>query len=100
MEPIIEKGHEWLVHHIILYACDMELDEATVNEAHGYHGSCNMWERGHTMDRCSRSVYAWAVGGGVRCVLHKVYIIYYCSLFDTQMVVKPYDAFQIEILAA
>ena len=75
MEPIIEEGHEWLVHHIVLYSCNTALASGTADSAHGFTGHCYMFEgdeRPHPMDQC-RTVYAvWAVGGEVSGVSGEV----------------------------
>ncbi|BFZ05906.1 hypothetical protein BsWGS_08945 [Bradybaena similaris] len=57
-EPIIQKGHEKLVHHMVLYYCNRPLNDSLVglsfeteNSPEGVHGVCE------------DTMIAWAVGG-------------------------------------
>lgn len=59
IEPLIQKGHESLVHHILLYQCDRNLNESELNFGHEcYHP--NMPDSFLT---CETVVFAWAIGG-------------------------------------
>ncbi|KAJ8008978.1 hypothetical protein DPEC_G00084040 [Dallia pectoralis] len=59
IEPLIEKGHENLVHHILLYQCDSRLNESELFSGHEcYHP--NMPDSFRT---CETIVFAWAIGG-------------------------------------
>uniref|UniRef100_A0A6Q2XIZ8 DOMON domain-containing protein n=1 Tax=Esox lucius TaxID=8010 RepID=A0A6Q2XIZ8_ESOLU len=59
IEPLIEKGHENLVHHILLYQCDSRLNESELYSGHEcYHP--NMPDSFLT---CETIVFAWAIGG-------------------------------------
>ncbi len=71
MEPIIQPGNEWLVHHIILNACfynNFTAKNLTPSELHGFAERCYMTDgisRPSTLRGCGTLVYAWGVGGGV-----------------------------------
>ncbi|KAL4649087.1 DBH-like monooxygenase protein 1 isoform X1 [Arapaima gigas] len=59
IEPLIERGHENLVHHILLYQCDSSLNETEVDLGHEcYHP--NMPDSFLT---CETVLFAWAIGG-------------------------------------
>ncbi|KAK9956423.1 hypothetical protein ABG768_014158 [Culter alburnus] len=59
IEPLIQKGHENLVHHILLYQCDSNLNKSEINRGHEcYHP--NMPDSFFT---CETVLFAWAIGG-------------------------------------
>ncbi|XP_018599031.1 DBH-like monooxygenase protein 1 homolog isoform X1 [Scleropages formosus] len=59
IEPLIQRGHENLVHHILLYQCDSGLNETELDLGHEcYHP--NMPDSFLT---CETVVFAWAIGG-------------------------------------
>ncbi|XP_028653745.2 DBH-like monooxygenase protein 1 homolog [Erpetoichthys calabaricus] len=59
IEPLIQKGHENLIHHILLYQCDSNLNESEVGMGHEcYHP--NMPDSFLT---CESVFFAWAIGG-------------------------------------
>uniref|UniRef100_A0A674C1V8 Monooxygenase, DBH-like 1 n=1 Tax=Salmo trutta TaxID=8032 RepID=A0A674C1V8_SALTR len=59
IEPLIQRGHENLVHHILLYQCDSNLNESELDASHEcYHP--NMPDSFLT---CETIVFAWAIGG-------------------------------------
>ncbi|XP_036406018.1 DBH-like monooxygenase protein 1 homolog [Megalops cyprinoides] len=59
IEPLIQRGHENLVHHILLYQCDSNLNESELDLGHEcYHP--NMPDSFLT---CETVVFAWAIGG-------------------------------------
>ncbi|KAG9347462.1 hypothetical protein JZ751_005029 [Albula glossodonta] len=59
IEPLIQHGHENLVHHILLYQCDSKLNESELDFGHEcYHP--NMPDSFLT---CETVVFAWAIGG-------------------------------------
>ncbi|KTG37534.1 hypothetical protein cypCar_00029248 [Cyprinus carpio] len=61
IEPMIQKGHENLVHHILLYQCDSNLNKSEINRGHEcYHP--NMPDSFFT---CETVLFAWAIGGEV-----------------------------------
>jgi len=61
IEPLIQKGHENLVHHILLYQCDSNLNKSEINRGHEcYHP--NMPDSFFT---CETVLFAWAIGGEV-----------------------------------
>ncbi|GFO17707.1 DBH-like monooxygenase protein 1 [Plakobranchus ocellatus] len=57
-EPIIQTGHETLLHHVILYFCDGSLNEATDPAA--FH--CDRNPLKHS-SHCTHVFIAWAIGG-------------------------------------
>ncbi|KAJ8385923.1 hypothetical protein AAFF_G00178850 [Aldrovandia affinis] len=59
IEPLIQRGHESLVHHILLYHCDSKLNDSEFEFGHEcYHP--NMPDSFLT---CETVVFAWAIGG-------------------------------------
>uniref|UniRef100_A0A8C2HBV2 Monooxygenase, DBH-like 1 n=1 Tax=Cyprinus carpio TaxID=7962 RepID=A0A8C2HBV2_CYPCA len=59
IEPMIQKGHENLVHHILLYQCDSNLNKSEIDRGHEcYHP--NMPDSFFT---CETVLFAWAIGG-------------------------------------
>ncbi|KAK3781429.1 hypothetical protein RRG08_019055 [Elysia crispata] len=56
-EPIIQKGHETLLHHIILYYCEGNLD---VSEPSAFQCNQNPLKRAN---HCTHVFVAWAIGG-------------------------------------
>ncbi|XP_032540358.1 DBH-like monooxygenase protein 1 isoform X2 [Chiroxiphia lanceolata] len=59
VEPLIQKGHENLVHHILLYQCNSNLNDSVLDYGHEcYHP--NMPDSFLT---CETVVFAWAIGG-------------------------------------
>ncbi|CAG5133807.1 unnamed protein product [Candidula unifasciata] len=57
-EPVVQKGHELLVHHILLYSCSRPLDDSLVGasfETHSKPAGVN--------DICEDTMLAWAIGG-------------------------------------
>ncbi|XP_024407943.2 DBH-like monooxygenase protein 1 [Desmodus rotundus] len=59
VEPVIQRGHESLVHHILLYQCSSNLNDSVLDYGHEcYHP--NMPDAFHT---CETVVFAWAIGG-------------------------------------
>ncbi|KAK3506741.1 hypothetical protein QTP70_021776 [Hemibagrus guttatus] len=59
IEPLIQKGHENLVHHILLYQCDSTLNKSELEMGHEcYHP--NMPDSFIT---CQTVIFAWAIGG-------------------------------------
>ncbi|KAF1663106.1 DBH-like monooxygenase protein 1, partial [Aptenodytes patagonicus] len=59
IEPLIQKGHENLVHHILLYQCSSNLNDSVLDYGHEcYHP--NMPDSFLT---CETVIFAWAIGG-------------------------------------
>ncbi|XP_075453452.1 DBH-like monooxygenase protein 1 isoform X1 [Ascaphus truei] len=59
VEPLIQKGHENLVHHILLYECDRNVNDTVLDYGHEcYHP--NMPDVFLT---CETVLFAWAIGG-------------------------------------
>lgn len=61
VEPMIEKGHENLVHHILLYQCDRNVNASESDPGHECHHP-NMPDSFLT---CETVIFAWAIGGEV-----------------------------------
>ncbi|KFO26845.1 DBH-like monooxygenase protein 1 [Fukomys damarensis] len=59
VEPVIHRGHESLVHHIMLYQCSSDFNDRVLDYGHEcYHP--NMPDAFFT---CETVVFAWAIGG-------------------------------------
>ncbi|XP_070652269.1 DBH-like monooxygenase protein 1 isoform X3 [Bos indicus] len=59
VEPVIQKGHESLVHHILLYQCSSNFSDSVLDDGHEcYHP--NMPDAFLT---CETVIFAWAIGG-------------------------------------
>ncbi|XP_069462783.1 DBH-like monooxygenase protein 1 [Ambystoma mexicanum] len=59
VEPLIQQGHENLVHHILLYECGQSLNETVLDYGHEcYHP--NMPD---AFLYCETVFFAWAIGG-------------------------------------
>ncbi|XP_005280343.1 DBH-like monooxygenase protein 1 isoform X1 [Chrysemys picta bellii] len=59
VEPLIQKGHGNLVHHILLYQCSSSLNDSVLDYGHEcYHP--NMPDSFLT---CETVIFAWAIGG-------------------------------------
>lgn len=61
IEPLIQRGHENLVHHILLYQCDSSLDETDLKRGH----ECFHPNMPDSFITCETVVFAWAIGGEV-----------------------------------
>ncbi|XP_048387110.2 DBH-like monooxygenase protein 1 homolog isoform X2 [Stegostoma tigrinum] len=59
VEPIIQKGHEHLVHHILLYQCHSILNDTALSFGHECYNS-NMPD---DFFNCESIILAWAIGG-------------------------------------
>ncbi|XP_058422241.1 DBH-like monooxygenase protein 1 isoform X2 [Diceros bicornis minor] len=59
VEPVIQRGHESLVHHILLYQCGSSFNDSVLDYGHEcYHP--NMPDAFLT---CETVIFAWAIGG-------------------------------------
>ncbi|XP_021030429.1 DBH-like monooxygenase protein 1 [Mus caroli] len=59
VEPIIERGHENLVHHILVYQCNSNFNDSVLDFGHEcYHP--NMPDAFLT---CETVIFAWGIGG-------------------------------------
>ncbi|EAW48033.1 monooxygenase DBH like 1 [Homo sapiens] len=59
VEPVIQRGHESLVHHILLYQCSNNFNDSVLESGHEcYHP--NMPDAFLT---CETVIFAWAIGG-------------------------------------
>ncbi|XP_053566649.1 DBH-like monooxygenase protein 1 [Bombina bombina] len=59
VDPLIQKGHENLVHHILLYECARDVNEEVLEYGHEcYHP--NMPD---DFVNCNTVLFAWAIGG-------------------------------------
>ena len=67
-EPVIQPGHEGLVHHIILYACYGEMGDHN----HGRAWDC-IWDIMPNQQKCSAAMLVWAIGGNVSEKTHHPY---------------------------
>ena len=57
-EPVVQKGHEKLVHHILLYYCESQVDPSlSGSQFDCYHG------RLPEFSNCYSVMVAWAIGG-------------------------------------
>ncbi|XP_070569758.1 DBH-like monooxygenase protein 1 homolog [Ptychodera flava] len=59
-EPVIQEGHEALVHHIIIYQCRYDVED-------GYHGfghECYSPNMPENLTTCTSAIISWAIGGG------------------------------------
>ncbi|GAA6098113.1 DBH-like monooxygenase protein 1 homolog isoform X1 [Tachysurus ichikawai] len=59
IEPLIQKGHENLVHHILLYQCDSSLSESELEMGH----ECFHPNMPDSFITCQTVIFAWAIGG-------------------------------------
>ncbi|XP_007233530.3 DBH-like monooxygenase protein 1 homolog [Astyanax mexicanus] len=59
IEPLIQKGHENLVHHILLYQCDSSLNESELDLGH----NCFHPNMPDSFTTCETVIFAWAIGG-------------------------------------
>ncbi|XP_030638796.1 DBH-like monooxygenase protein 1 homolog [Chanos chanos] len=59
IEPLVQRGHESLVHHILLYQCDSSLNESDLNLGH----ECYHPNMPNSFITCETVVFAWAIGG-------------------------------------
>ena len=68
VEPIIQAGHEGVVHHMLLYECSDHFPEHHLN----YTGSCYASNMPPAVEECTgvTSIAAWAIGGDVSEVGH------------------------------
>ncbi|KAM4865747.1 DBH-like monooxygenase protein 1 [Thomomys bottae] len=59
VEPVIQRGHESMVHHILLYQCSSSFNDSVLDHGHEcYHP--NMPDAFLT---CETVIFAWAIGG-------------------------------------
>ncbi|XP_057383995.1 DBH-like monooxygenase protein 1 isoform X3 [Balaenoptera acutorostrata] len=59
VKPVIQRGHESLVHHILLYQCSSNFSDSVLDHGHEcYHP--NMPDAFLT---CETVIFAWAIGG-------------------------------------
>lgn len=61
VEPLIQKGHENLVHHILLYQCSSSLNASVL----GYGHECYHPNMPDAFLTCETVMFAWAIGGEV-----------------------------------
>ncbi|XP_026773251.3 DBH-like monooxygenase protein 1 homolog [Pangasianodon hypophthalmus] len=59
IEPLIQKGHESLIHHILLYQCDSNLNESELEIGH----ECFHPNMPDSFVTCQTVIFAWAIGG-------------------------------------
>nr|CAB3263917.1 DBH-like monooxygenase protein 1 homolog [Phallusia mammillata] len=61
ISPVIQKGHELYVHHIVVLQCADQLPSGTVV---GSNGECQTENVPVDRRYCSRTMVGWGVGGG------------------------------------
>ncbi|XP_013388231.1 DBH-like monooxygenase protein 1 [Lingula anatina] len=61
-EPVIQPGHEALVHHILVYACYHDVQDADLYHNRGVE--CYSGNMPPTLRQCFKPIIAWAIGGG------------------------------------
>ena len=63
MDPIIQAGHEGVVHHIIVYECRDDFPDHHLN----YTGRCYSSDMPPPVARCTgfTIIAGWAIGGNV-----------------------------------
>ena len=63
IEPIIQEGHEGIVHHIVLYECKDDFPKRHLN----YTGRCFGPNMPPAVDQCAglSAIASWAIGGKV-----------------------------------
>ncbi|XP_077997834.1 DBH-like monooxygenase protein 1 [Glandiceps talaboti] len=59
-EPIIQEGHEALVHHVLIYQCFHSIGD----EFDTYGHECYQPNMPANMSLCSTVIISWAIGGG------------------------------------
>ncbi|XP_033106239.1 DBH-like monooxygenase protein 1 homolog [Anneissia japonica] len=58
-EPLVQKGHEYLVHHLLLFGCYDALSTANAN----WTGVCRHPNMPPELYNCGRIMCGWAIGG-------------------------------------
>ncbi|KAM8945538.1 DBH-like monooxygenase protein 1 [Pelodytes ibericus] len=59
IDPLIQAGHENLVHHILLYECDRNASDAVLEYGH----ECYHPNMPNVFFTCETVLYGWAIGG-------------------------------------
>ncbi|XP_070555179.1 DBH-like monooxygenase protein 1 homolog [Ptychodera flava] len=59
-EPIVQEGHEALVHHILIYQCRSGVHE----DYHGFGHECYSPNMPQNLTECTTVIISWAIGGG------------------------------------
>ncbi|XP_077992069.1 DBH-like monooxygenase protein 1 homolog [Glandiceps talaboti] len=58
-EPVVQPGHEALVHHILIYQCHHKVDD----DLHGYGHECYSPNMAGNLTECTSVIISWAIGG-------------------------------------
>ena len=66
-EPIVQKGNEGLVHHMILYACPG--DDLDPDVHHGMHEDCEHERMEKIREKCYVALFLYGVGTGVKILV-------------------------------
>ena len=63
MDPVIQAGHEGVVHHILVYECKDDYPDHHLN----YTGQCYSPDMPPPVAKCTgaTTIAAWAIGGNV-----------------------------------
>ena len=70
VEPIIQAGHEGMVHHMLLYECPDDITRQHLN----YSGECYGPNMPPAITQCAgfSAITSWAIGGKVSKVQHTI----------------------------
>ena len=60
-ESVVEKGHELLIHHMLLYACTIPINDTY----DGVGDICYEKNKAEIISSCTGTVFGWPTGGNV-----------------------------------
>ena len=60
-EAVVEKGHEPLVHHMLLYACTFPVNDTF----DGVGDFCYQKNKAEVISACTGTIFGWPTGGNV-----------------------------------
>lgn len=61
IDPVIQSGHEGIVHHTVLYVCNDQFPESDLS----FSGPCEQPNMPGNITGCRKAImYAWAIGAG------------------------------------
>ncbi|XP_059175984.1 DBH-like monooxygenase protein 1 homolog [Physella acuta] len=58
-EPIVQPGHEELVHHLVVYYCPIKVDDKFLNTSYMCYDETPSQE----LNQCEHVIISWAIGG-------------------------------------
>ena len=59
---MVQPGHEELIHHMILYGCDLEIPD----QYDGVGDMCyDPYNKAGLISMCTATIFGWAIGGNV-----------------------------------